>query len=82
MIQLKLRTVTAAFKISRALAVPQADEHEADKMEVEDPVEPPLVQTSTRIPSWKRELAAPSAVHDRVGTRYGLRERPTKTQLY
>jgi hypothetical protein len=45
---------------------------------MEDIVEPPTAQKTTRIPSWKRELAASTSDRERATTSYGLRTRPAK----
>jgi hypothetical protein len=45
---------------------------------MEDIVEPPTAQKATRVPSWKRELAASTSERIRVTTPYGLRTKPTK----
>jgi hypothetical protein len=46
----------------------------------EDSEAPPLASTASRMPSWKREVAASLAERQRVETPYRLRERPTKKQ--
>jgi len=56
------------------------DVSEADKME-EDLVEVPAVVIATRIPSWKREIAASTTERVRTDSPYGLRERPAKKSL-
>ena len=67
--------------------IPGANAHSdqpREAMDVDDeeePVETPSATTSTRIPSWKRELAASSEERARTTTPYGLRQRPSKKRL-
>jgi len=50
-----------------------------------DPMEgivtPPSEPRATRVPSWKRELAASTSERERTATSYGLRHRPAKKSL-
>jgi hypothetical protein len=80
----KLHLVTPMDGDSSPVTVEDEMNEEEDRPDIsvaqEDSEAPPLASTASRMPSWKREVAASLAERQRVETPYRLRERPAKKQ--